>query len=167
MLLGIPSVPQREKGRDALALARRYRRGRARRAFSCRTASLGASDAGRRRRAAPGAGLADLGGDAFLALADRGRDSRVARAARRSDLRARERRSLLLRRRNLAAAAFRARGYHLPARAVGVLAGRRPARLEPAGLRDALAAWPRAGSGHPSPAAEREDSRAVMGRRNA
>ena len=91
----------------------------------------------------------------------------TSRAARRADLRAGERRSVLLRRRRAAAAPFRRRGNDLPARALGVLARRRAARLEPAGLRDALAARPRAGGDHPASAAARAHSRSVLGRHDA
>ena len=81
-------------------------------------------------------------------------------------LRARQRRSVLLRRRRHAHAPFCGGRNDLNPVAVGLCACRRAARLEPAGLRVAHASWAAARGDHSAFAAGRAHSGAVVGRRD-
>ena len=142
----------------ALARRRRHRRGRPRRALSCRAArssrkprsssaarAIWRSPAARRPRRWPGPRRSRTRSPSSW----RGAASRSAcwRAAIRSSSASARADAPLRRRRN-----------DLPARALGLRARRGAARLEPAGLRAALAAWPRARGDHPASAAEARGS---------
>ena len=151
-----------------LARDRRPRRGRDRRPLSCRANARCASGARRRRRAPsrarsarstpkPMSGPSPIEDALDTIEAWRGKPR----------LRARQRRSVLLRRRNDADAPVLARRDGLPSRAFGLCARRGAARLEPAGLRDAVSAWPSARGDHSASAAGRADSGALLGRNDA
>ena len=132
-----------------LARRRRHRRGRDRRPFSCRAARSSrkrpsSSAAGAISRS-PGRSRAET--LAWPSPIENALDAIEARRGR-AGLRAGERRSVLLRRRRDADAPLLARRDDLRPGALRLRARRRAARLEPAGLRAALAARPAARGDH-------------------
>ncbi len=146
---------------------RRHRRGRVRRPHSCRAAARRASGLCRRRQAPSRARRTVESRDADLAVADRERARRHRGPSRPRRMRARQRRSVLLRRRRDADAPFRRGRDDLRPGAVRLCARGGAARLEPAGLRAALAARPPARSDHSASAPWRAHSGALLGRRHA